>query len=515
MKRPNFVFICTDQQRSDSLGCYGNSIARTPNIDSIAHDGARFDRHITPMQICSPSRATMITGLLPRHHGLAMNGMALSESVLTLPTVLSENGYRTHGVGKQHLQPLLAPADRNMPDSRAFWNKPDSVDWNGPYYGYQTVDLLLGESDTAHLAGHYANWLNKTAPGEWCKLLPESAHEPAPEDLDEIWQSAMPIELHYNTWISDLAVSFLHSMAITDDERERPFYLFISYPDPHHPFDPPSEYAARYDWQAMPQPAVANREREQIPPYCGDLYSWSGSFRESYWAADEGLEAGALLTTDHISESSLQKAIAYTYAMIEMIDNGVGRILAALSENGFVKDTVVVFTSDHGEYLGDHGILHKGPASYRQVTEVSMLMKGPDIIPGLCVGDLTGHVDLTPTILDFAGIRDTIPAGDGKSLRPLLTGASTDFREFNFGEYHPTTRKDLYNQTIQTEKWRLTRYPKHPEWGELFNLEEDPGEHFNLFQSPDLRSLVIDLSSILEQQFPPEPNIGNEVICKW
>ena len=198
-----------------------------------------------------------------------------------------------------------------------------------------------------------------------------------------------------------------------------------------------------------------------------------------------------------------------------MIDDGVGRILAALSENGFVKDTVVVFTSDHGEYLGDHGILHKGPASYRQVTEVSMLMKGPDIIPGLCVGDLTGHVDLTPTILDFAGIRDTIPAGDGKSLRPLLTGASTDFREFNFGEYHPTTRKDLYNQTIQTEKWRLTRYPKHPEWGELFNLEEDPGEHFNLFQSPDLRSLVIDLSSILEQQFPPEPNIGNEVICKW
>ena len=515
MKRPNFILICTDQQRSDSMGCYGNSFARTPNIDSIARDGARFDRHITPMQICSPSRATMVTGLYPRHHGLVVNGMSLSESVPTLPAALSANGYRTHGVGKQHLQPLLAPADRNMPDSRAFWEKPDSVDWNGPYYGYQTVDLLLGESDTAHLAGHYANWLKEVAPGEWRQLLSESARGPVPEDLDEIWQSAMPVELHYNTWISDLAVSFLDSMAIADGGGRQPFYLFVSYPDPHHPFDPPSEYAARYDWQSMPMPTVASGERERIPPYCRDLYPWSGSFRESYWAADEGLEAGALLTTDRISESSLQKAIAYTYAMIEMIDDGVGRILGALSNNGFMEDTVVVFTSDHGEYLGDHGILHKGPAPYRQVTEVSMLMKGPDIAPGICVGDLTGHIDLAPTVLDLAGLRDAMPAGDGKSLRPLLKGTSTGFREFNLGEYHPTVRKDLYNQTVQTRKWRLTHYPEHPEWDELFDLETDPGEHFNLFQSPPMAPLVKDLSSILKEKFPPEPNIGNEVICKW
>ena len=515
MKCPNFVLICTDQQRSDSLGCYGNRFARTPNIDSIARAGARFDRHITPMQICSPSRATLVTGLYPRHHGLTVNGIALSEEASTLPSALSANGYRTHGVGKQHLQPLLAPADRNMPDSRAFWKSPQSRDWNGPYYGYQTVDLLLGESDTAHLAGHYANWLETVAPGEWRKLLPESASGPVPEDLDEIWQSAMPVELHYNTWIGDRAVAFLDSMAARNDDGGQPFFLFVSYPDPHHPFDPPSDYAVRYDPQAMPSPQVANGERERIPPYCGELYPHSGSFRESYWAADEGLEAGALLLTDRMSQSSLQKAIAYTYAMVEMIYDGVGRILGALSDNGLTEDTVVAFTSDHGEYLGDHGILHKGPASYRQVTEVSMLMKGPGIVPGTRVGALTGHVDIAPTVLDLAGLRHAMPAGDGESLGPLLEGRSTGFREFNFGEYHPTVRKDLYNQTVQTEKWRLTRYPEHPEWGELFDLETDPGEHFNLFPSRAAAPLVKDLSAILDERFPPEPDAGNEVICKW
>ncbi|MCY4228536.1 MAG: sulfatase-like hydrolase/transferase [Gammaproteobacteria bacterium] len=507
MNKPNFVIICTDQQRSDSLGCYDNCFARTPNIDTIAMGGARLDRHSTPNQLCSPSRATLITGLYPRHHGLTVNGtgMALSENASTLPSALSENGYRTHGVGKQHLQPRNTPAEYNMLESHAFWSKPESRNWNGPYYGYQTIDLLLGISDTAHLSGHYANWLEDVAPGECQKLLPKFSREPIPDDYEDIWQSAMPVELHYNTWISDRAVSFLDSMAAGGDTSTSPFFMFVSYPDPHHPFDPPSDYAIRYDPQELPKPSVGKGERERIPPYCGDLYPWSGSFRESYRTANERLEAGKLLTTDRISENSLQKAIAHTYAMIEMIDDGVGRILGALSDKGFAENTVVVFTSDHGEYLGDHGILHKGPASYRQVTEVSMLMKGPGITPGIRVGALTGHMDIAPTILDLAGLQHAMPPGDGTSLLPLLQEKSTGLREFDFGEYHPRVRKDLYNQTIRTGKWRLTSYPQHPEWGELFDLDTDPGEHYNLFPSLGNSRLVQDLSEILKEQFPARP----------
>ncbi|MEJ2270088.1 MAG: sulfatase-like hydrolase/transferase, partial [Desulfobulbaceae bacterium] len=158
------------------------------DIDAIAASGMRFTRHITPMQICSPSRATMLTGLYPRHHGLVMNGMALPQEVPTVTAMLQANGYVTHGVGKQHLQPLLAPAQYAMPDSRAFWGTADAAGWNGPYYGYQTLDLLLGESDTASIAGHYANWLRENHPTTLHLLEPKYAQQAPPEDLDEIWR---------------------------------------------------------------------------------------------------------------------------------------------------------------------------------------------------------------------------------------------------------------------------------------------------------------------------------------
>lgn len=319
---PDFIFICTDQQRSDSLGCYGNTIANTPNIDAIAATGIRFDRHITPMQICSPSRATMITGLYPRHHKLAVNGMALPHDVPLLTEFLANAGYKTHSVGKQHLQPLLAPADRNMPDSRAFWKKPESVGWHGPYYGYQTIDLLLGESDTAHLAGHYADWLNKNHPEAAKWLMPESADEPPPADLDEIWVSKIPAELHYNTWITDRAVRFLNQSR----SRDAPFFLFVSYPDPHHPFDPVQPYASKYP---------------------------------------------------------------------------------------------------------------------------------------------------------------------------------------------PTAKPELYNQTVSTDQWRFTVYPHRPQWGELFDLDNDPGEHFNLFNQAGCEDIQSDLSAVLASRFPPQPTVDNPVLCKW
>ena len=516
MKNPNFIFICTDQQRSDSLGCYGNQYARTPNIDSIAQSGMRFTRHITPMQICSPSRATMATGLYPRNHTLAVNGMALPESVPTLPAILSDHGYRTHSVGKQHLQPLLAPANKNMPDSRAFWDKAESMEWNGPYYGYQTLDLLLGESDTAHLAGHYANWLHTNHPGMWKLLLPESDDQPVPPDLDEIWRCALPVELHYNTWITHCATEFIHSMCDgVIGDGNRPFFLFVSYPDPHHPFDPPAEYADRYDASLMPLPRVEQGERSGIPSYCSELYPTDGGFRESYWSADEGVEAGSMIITDHISDDSLRKAVAYTHAMVEMIDDGVGAILEALNHNGLMDHSHIIFTSDHGEYLGDHGLLHKGPASYRQLTEVSMLVKGPGIPRGAVSNALTNHIDLAPTILELSATDGVLDRCDGESLVPVLSQHCHGVRQYNFGEYHPTVRRDLYNQTIQNDKWRLTLYPQRPEWGELFDLENDPMEHFNLFNQPGNGEVIKQLSAVLGSEFPPQSEVDNEVLCKW
>ena len=511
MTRPNILWICTDQQRSDSLGCYGNPIVRTPHIDSIAKHGTRFNRHITPMQICSPSRATMATGLYPRNHQLITNGMALPESVPTLMAILSDDGYRTHGVGKQHLQPLLAPIELNMPDSRAFWSKPESKQWTGPYYGYQTLDLLLGESDTAQQAGHYANWLKLNYPEAVDLLKPEYAQPAPPEDLDEIWRSAMPVECHYNTWISDQSASFIEAQAV----QETPFFLFVSYPDPHHPFDPPGEYADRYKPTDIPLPEIGENELPGRPPYCDKLFTRGDGFRKQYWMADEGAEAGSTITTEDISDESMKTAIAYTYGMIEMIDDGVGRILDALKRSGFADNTIVIFTTDHGEYLGAHGLLHKGPASYRQLTEVSMLMKGPGIAAGLEVNSLTSHIDFMPTLLEMTGRLSEASSYDGLSLIPLLSGETKSIREYTFGEYHPTVHSDLYNQTVYTDKWRYTIYPEMPDWGELFDLENDPSERQNLFIEPGVDHLKRELGEILAQKFPPQPSVENKVLCKW
>jgi arylsulfatase A-like enzyme len=398
-----------------------------------------------------------------------------------------------------------------MPDSRAFWEKAESKQWTGPFYGYQTLDLLLGESDTAQQAGHYANWLKQNYPEAVDLLKPEFAQSAPPEDLDEIWRSAMPVECHYNTWISDQSASFIEAQA----GRETPFFLFVSYPDPHHPFDPPEEYADRYKPADIPLPEIGENELSGRPPYCDKLFTQGEGFRKLYWMADEGAEAGSTITTEDISDDSMKTAIAYTYGMIEMIDDGVGRILDALKRSGFADNTIVIFTTDHGEYLGAHGLLHKGPASYRQLTEVSMLMKGPGIAAGLEVNSLTSHIDFVPTLLEMTGRLSEDSSYDGLSLTPLLSGETKSIREYTFGEYHPTVRSDLYNQTVYTDKWRYTIYPEMPDWGELFDLENDPSERQNLFFEPDVDQLKRELGEILAQKFPPQPSVENKALCKW
>ena len=154
--RPNILILCTDQQRADSLGAYGNSLARTPNIDALAARGLRFDDHLTPNQICCPSRGTMVTGLYPRHHGMTSNGRTLHEGLATLPGLLAAAGYDRHAAGKLHLQPILADAALRFRESVPFWKAGHGEGWHGPYFGYDTVDFMIGESLLATEGGHHA-----------------------------------------------------------------------------------------------------------------------------------------------------------------------------------------------------------------------------------------------------------------------------------------------------------------------------------------------------------------------
>ena len=259
----NFVILCTDQQRADSLGCAGNREARTPNIDALAARGTRFTRHYTPNQICCPSRGTMVTGLYPRHHGMTTNGRTLRDRLATLPGVLADAGWDTHAVGKLHLQPIMASVEHRMPESVPFWQAGLGRDWHGPYFGYRTVDFMIGESLLATEGGHYAAWLRDEHPGIIPLYQPGAALDGPLPDLDEAWSCAVPAELHYNSWIAERAVAFL--------ERARPpFLLFVSSPDPHHPFSPPRPWADCFDAARMPLPHRVPGELGKLAPFVAE-----------------------------------------------------------------------------------------------------------------------------------------------------------------------------------------------------------------------------------------------------
>jgi arylsulfatase A-like enzyme len=490
----NFVLFCTDQQRFDSLGCCGNPIARTPNLDQIAETGTILVSHVAPVQICAPSRASLFTGLYARTHGLVCNGIALDPAVPTLPQALSENGYRTHGIGKFHLQPALARSDLNMPESVAFWQSRKDPDWTGPYYGFDTVEFVIGDGDETVKAGHYADWLARHHPEAIQLYASANACDPAPADLDECFASAIPHQLYYNSWIADRAIEFLGR------QEDEPFFLFVSFPDPHHPFTPPRPYCDRHDPNTVPMPRVVDGELDRMPPYLrGPL---------------DPLEQGALIHTNGISESTLRRVIAYYYGMVEMIDDCVGRVMDKLNQAGLRDRTTILFTSDHGELLGDHGLLRKGPVPYRQLLEVPCIINSPGIGARRPIDALTSHLDLAPTLLDLADIRDSDLQADGQSMVPLLEGRTESLHDHLFAEYHPRGMLDLYNQTIRTDRWRMTLYPEHENWGELFDLQADPYENHNLFSESWSETVKDELGAVMRREFAPHPVLPKRV-SKW
>ena len=502
-QRPNIVVFCTDQQRADALGCYGNARALTPNIDAVAARGMCFDNHLTPNQICSPSRGTMITGLYPRHHGMTTNGRTMLDGLATLPGLLSRAGYDTYAVGKLHLQPIMADVSFGYPESVPFWKAGLGARWQGPYFGYDRVDFLIGESLLATEGGHYARSLRSHHPEIVALYQPASALDGPPSDLEEAWTSAVPDALHYNTWIADRATAFI-------EQAEPPFMLFVSTPDPHHPFSPPRPWADLFDGADMPSPRVVPGELERMPDHVR-------AHLGPDWIDNDAapVEQGGMTVTDTISPGSLARAIALTRGMEAQIDHQFGRVLAKLEAMGMIDETVVVFTSDHGEFLGNHGLLHKGPPPYRDLCRVSFVMGGPGVPGAERTSAPSSHLDLAPTLLELAGVDARGIGNDGESLVPVFEGGRLERRE-RFLEFHPRMDARVYNHSIVTDGWRLTLYPNGERaWGELFDLEADPGEHENLFHDPAHGAVRDRLAERLASRFPPDPEAGTALIAKW
>ncbi len=467
----NILCLVTDQHHPDHLGCAGNPDLKTPNIDKLADEGLMFTKSYTANPVCGPNRACMFTGQYPKSHGLRENGNSLPPDSVTLPKVLAAAGYQTFSSGKLHLAPFGIEADRDVPDyekceSTEYWNRDGTAPMPLPYHGLQEVFYVGGHGH--YNFGHHRRELEEKHPGMWKGYTREEARE-SNYVAEEVFCASVPEQLHYNSAIADKTIEFLKKR-----DEDKPFFIWCSFPDPHHPFSPPAPWFDMYDPEAIAFEPAPDEGDEIFP---GKLRQ----FRKRHMP-----EPGAL-----------REVVAKTYGMISMVDHNIGRVVSELEDRGLKEDTVIVFLSDHGDYMGDHGMLRKALIPYDGEWRVPTVWRIPGRKNRGKTEALHSTVDLMPTLLDLAGV--DIPAEvQGVSQKPVLTGEKKTVRTAAYAEFDDAS-SDERVRFIRSGKWMLA-YFFNCEFGMMYDMDKDPNQQVNLFENPAYREKRNELTKELLKQ---------------
>lgn len=497
--RPNVVLIITDQHRLDHTGFGGNEVVQTPHLDALAARSTSFTEAFAANPICMPNRATLLTGRMPSAHGTRCNGISLDWDASTCVRQLRRAGYRTGLVGKAHLQNMgvvpeitaLVRAGLTEPDA-VVRPRPDGwdlledgdrylagpVDVPDDFYGFGHVELAVGHAD--QVSGHYVHWLRAQGVDPATALGRDVAAERS--DLWwQVWKPALPTELHPTSWVGARSRAFVEEAAATDE----PFFLQVSFPDPHHPFAPPGEHWSMYDPADIPLPATFDDPHETSMPHL------------RRWRSTRGQPAPAIPVMPFSpTAEQWREAAAKEYGAITLIDSVVGDVLAALAETGQADDTIVVFTSDHAEMFGDHGLMLKGAMHHRPALRVPLLVHRPGQVDGQVSSSLVGSIDVAQTILDLCAA-DVYEGMQGHSLRPVLDDPTTTLREHLLVEEDEPfdlagVGQPLRMRTLISPEGRLSIY-RGADRGELFALGEDPDELADRYDDPGSATLRADL----------------------
>ena len=498
-KSPNFLFIITDQQRADYLSCTGHPVLRTPHIDRIAEGGSIFERAYVANPVCMPNRASLMTGRMTSVNGVRQNGNPLPHSMTTFTELLSKDGYDTALIGKSHLQTFTqipAPIGVNPAGQGRFANAVDIGDddlyqsesisgWKDhgadivklPYYGFNHADIVSFHGDMT--GGAHELWLRSQLP-DLDAVRGLQNQLPHDYTCPQAMRTALPEELYSTSYIKQRTLDYLHDTA----RRDSPFFAFVSFPDPHHPFTPPGKYWDMYRPEDMILPA--NIGAHVNPP---PNLAWVHE-QEVVMGPDSLLPSSFVTGAMSLSEKELREAMALTCGMMAMIDDAVGEILDALAQTGQADNTVLVFTSDHGDFMGDHGLVLKGGPHFQSLIRVPMIINDPRKQQIGQVSQLASTIDFAPTILNMAGIQ---PYGDiqGQDLSACLCGDSIarDALLIEDDSYHVdklSINGQYRARTLQTDRYRMTAYLGQ-EWGELYDLQADPLETFNLWDEASAR----------------------------
>lgn len=471
---PNILWYCTDQQRSDTIRAFGNEEIHTPNLDRFAQRGVGFNRAYCQAPICTPSRASMLTGRYPASTQVHRNGNAhFRETEVLVTRILADAGYDCGLIGKLH----LAGAESTI--------EPRTDD------GYRMFEW--SHHPRPNIEGNrYADWLRDEKGEDPDKLF---------EGLNAAYGVGFDRELHQTTWCSDMAIRFI------DEKRNGPWMLSINPFAPHPPMFPPQEYLDQYNPEDLSYPIFQDSDIEHQKAF-RQIDQQTIDATDPRLMPDEGLDTSdpdidRMGSAPPESYDALLMKACY-YAEITLVDEQFGRIIDHLEATDQLDNTLIVFHSDHGEMLGDHGLLYKGCRFFEGLVHVPMMISGPGLKQDLRSDALVELVDIAPTILDAANI--DIPASmQGTSLIPLLSG-NVDIDQHKphvFCEYHDAMAAgtvslddrefDASHGTMYFDgRYKICVYHGH-DVGEIYDLEADPNEFNNLWDDPNSMSLKLHL----------------------
>ncbi len=490
-KKPNILLITSDQHRGDCFGFEWRNI-KTPHLDQMAREGTRFSNCITPNAVCQPARSSILTGLLPCTHGVSDNGIDLEyeQGELGFARTLANAGYRTGYAGKTHFSTHHTFAPTGTPEDKStIPTLPE--DWSGPYMGFdQMQTMMLGHYANGRPTAppdslHYERWLFADGRGEEKVRLWET-HLPPDVKAPQTWNSALPVAWHHSSWVGNQTVRFLQ------EPREDPFVFWASFPDPHTPFDCPEPWNRLHHPDEVDLPEHRTRDLERRPWWHRAVVESTpgGDKKSAKWRSEYSRMAPQ-------NDRQLRDLIANYYGMISLVDHNVGRILMALDEAGLADNTIVVYSSDHGDWLGDHGLILKGPMHYEGLLKVGLIMRGPDIPAGKKIMEPVSTLDLSPTFNDYAGAT-ALQTQHGASLRPLLEEEG-GVRDYAFNEWDLLPARvgvPLDLATVRTRTHKLT-FEAGSEAGELYDLVNDPHEMDNLFNDPGITGVQKELMDMI------------------
>lgn len=481
-QRPNILLITTDQQRADHLGVKGLKAVQTPHLDRLATEGVHFDRAYCPSPICTPSRVSLLTGKWPSNHGAYSIGVTVDPfPEPTVAQLLKQAGYSTSLIGKAHFV-------RRAEEAAHFTGQSDPPpdffqNYHGPYLGFDTVYTCIGHTTNCMPDMHYRVFL-EDAGVEYDQWFPRTQYSPwSPNTIKNkphkpgVW--TIPEELQNSAWIASKANEW-----IREQSESRPWFSWVSFEDPHPPFVCPEPWFSSVMTERME--LYENKRKEEFadkPEIYNQIY------RNDLQMYEEGAIVPCVYGR-YFDEEVARLSLQATLGMISNIDAKVGTILRTLEEINQLENTIIIYTSDHGEMHGHHGFWGKGLTAYEDCQRVPLLIWGPAFFSKKgTTSALANLVDVTRTILSLANV-DSPTGIQGTDLMPVLRKESNAVQDSTIVECQATRK--IYQQTFITDQYKLVIYRDHDE-GELYNLLCDPDQYENLWDHQSYRELKLEL----------------------